>query len=153
MVSISRRLCQKHHLFFGSATVCFMFDGLTYPLPASETRILVCTSCDGKNRLPLHRALEQPDKARCGRCGKPLLIAKESPLRVTGTTIRHPLDQKASEALEAVPGVSTLLRKLVEVTSERYDRLFNQSSYVRVTFAPVFPMCCASLKKSQRGCH
>ncbi|HNN51857.1 MAG TPA: M48 family metalloprotease [Pseudomonadota bacterium] len=110
-----------------------MFDGLTYPLPASETRILVCTSCDGKNRLPLHRALEQPDKARCGRCGKPLLIAKESPLRVTGTTIRHPLDQKASEALEAVPGVSTLLRKLVEVTSERYDRLFNQSSYVRVT--------------------
>ncbi len=110
-----------------------MFDGLTYPLPTSETRILVCTSCEGKNRLPLHRALDQPDKARCGRCGKPLLLTKDEPLRVTSATIRHPLDQKASEALESVPGVQSLLRKLVEVTSERYDRLFNQSSYIRVT--------------------
>ncbi len=110
-----------------------MFDGLRYPLPTDESKILVCPACEGKNRLPLCRALEQPDKARCGRCQAPLLAPRDAPLLIEATSYRHPLDQKATEALEAIPGISSLLRKLVEVTSERYDRLFNQSSYVRVS--------------------
>ena len=110
-----------------------MFDGLRYPLPADESKILVCVVCEGKNRLPLHRALHQPDKARCGRCQAPLLLAADAPLVVESTDYRHPLDQKATEALEAIPGVSSLLRKIVEVTTERYARLFNQSSYIRVS--------------------
>ena len=110
-----------------------MFDGLRYPLPADETKILSCPICGGKNRVPLHRALEQPDKARCGRCQAPLLAPREVALAIDAAMYQHPLDQKATEALESVPGVSSLLRKLVEITSERYDRLFNQSSYVRVS--------------------
>lgn len=115
------------------ATVQGMFDGLRYPLPTDDNQFLTCVSCGGKNRVPLHRALHQPDKARCGRCQSPLLLAPERPLQVSADQYRHPLDQKATEALEAIPGVSAMLRKVVEVTSERYDRLFNQSSYVRVT--------------------
>jgi Zn-dependent protease with chaperone function len=110
-----------------------MFDCPTYPISPDENRILVCVGCSGKNRIPLQRALEHPDKARCGRCQAPLLCARDAPLTLHSATFRHPLDQKATEGLEALPGVSSLLRKIVEVTTERYDRLFNQSSYVRVT--------------------
>lgn len=111
------------------------FDGLRYPLPDDETRILVCPACDGKNRIQLGRALEQPDKLRCGRCQAPLLCAPDAaPLGLNENPGRyqHPLDQRSLAALEAVPGVSALVRKLVEATVERYDRLFHQSSYVRV---------------------
>ena len=58
-----------------------MFDGLRYPLPTDESKILVCPACEGKNRLPLSRALEQPDKARCGRCQAPLLAPQPVELR------------------------------------------------------------------------
>ena len=115
------------------ATLQGMFDGLRYPLPSDESQFLLCVRCGGKNRVPLHRALHQPDKARCGRCQSVLLLSPDAPLSVSAELYRHPLDQKATEALEAIPGVSAMLRKVVEVTSERYDRLFNQSSYVRVS--------------------
>lgn len=108
-------------------------SNLSYPLAADEARVLACHKCQGKNRVPLTRAFEQPDKLRCGRCQAPLLCGREVPLAgLHGSAYQHPLDQKSLAALEAVPGVSSMLRKLVEVTVERYDRLFNQSSFVRV---------------------
>lgn len=104
-----------------------------YPLPDDASRIVLCHSCHGKNRVLLQRAFEQPDKLRCGRCQQVLFIAKEAPLRgLQGKMYQHPLDQQSLATLQAVPGVSTLLRKLVEVTVERYDGLFNESSFVRV---------------------
>lgn len=104
-----------------------------YPLPDDAARIVLCHSCQGKNRVLLQRAFDQPDKLRCGRCQQALFVGKESALRgLQGKMYQHPLDQKSLAALEAVPGVSTLLRKLVEATVERYDSLFNESSFVRV---------------------
>ena len=110
-----------------------MFTIPPYPVPPGENRILTCVGCGGKNRVPLQRALEHPAQAHCGRCQAALLSVDPDVLTLGSGSFRHPLDQKATEALEAVPGVQTLLRKLVEVTTERYDRLFNQSSYVRVS--------------------
>lgn len=111
------------------------FDGLRYPLPDDETRILVCPACDGKNRVQLGRALEQPDKLRCGRCQAAMFCARDAALSALpslAARYQHPLDQRSLAALESVPGVSALVRKLVEATVERYDRLFHQSSFVRV---------------------
>jgi Zn-dependent protease with chaperone function len=109
-----------------------MDEAPSYPLSDGDSRILSCPRCQGKNRVLLQRALEQPDKLRCGHCQAALLCGRETALVGLAGTYQHPLDQKSQQALEAIPGVSTLLRKLVEVTMERYDRLFNQSSYVRV---------------------
>lgn len=109
-----------------------MDEVLTYPLSEGDSRILSCRGCQGKNRVLLMRALEQPDKLRCGHCQAALLCGRETPLFGIAGLYQHPLDQKSQKALEAIPGVNTLLRKLVEMTVERYDRLFNQSSYVRV---------------------
>lgn len=106
---------------------------LTYPLPDNESRVLPCPRCQVKNRVLLHRAFSQPDGLRCGSCQAPLLSARDAPFRLSEVDYQHPLDRQSLEALEAVPGVTTLLKKLVEVTLERYDRLFNQSSYLRVS--------------------
>ncbi len=104
-----------------------------YPLPDDATRIVLCHGCQGKNRVVLVRAFDQPDKLRCGRCQQALFVGKDAPLRgLQGKMYQHPLDQQSLATLEAVPGVSTLLRKLVEATVERYDSLFNESSFVRV---------------------
>ncbi len=110
-----------------------MEPALTYPLPDGEARILPCHRCHSKNRVLLLRAFEQPDKLRCGNCQAPLLTARDAPLvGLRAALYQHPLDQKSLAALEAVPGVSTLLRKIVEVTVERYNRLFNESCFLRV---------------------
>jgi Zn-dependent protease with chaperone function len=106
---------------------------VAYPVPAAETRILPCLSCQAKNRVPLRRAFEHPGQVRCGGCQAPLLCPRDAPLQgLSGGDYQHPLDRQSIQALEALPGVNTLLKKLVEVTIERYDRLFNQSSFVRV---------------------
>lgn len=119
-----------------SVGVASGFEGLRYPLPDDETRILSCRACEGKNRVLLGRALEQPDKLRCGRCQAPMFRARDEESGAGGFSwagrYQHPLDQRSLAALEAVPGVSALVRKLVETTLERYDRIFHQSSFVRV---------------------
>ena len=74
------------------ATLQGMFDGLRYPLPSDESQFLLCVRCGGKNRVPLHRALHQPDKARCGRCQSVLLLSPDAPLSVSAELYRHPLD-------------------------------------------------------------
>jgi Zn-dependent protease with chaperone function len=109
-----------------------MEEQLSYPLREGSSRVLTCRRCQGKNRVHQQRAFEQPDKLRCGHCQAQLLCSREQSLHAVAGRYLHPLDQKSMAALESVPGVSSLLRKLVEVTVERYDRLFNQSSYVRV---------------------
>ncbi|MCS6912569.1 MAG: M48 family metalloprotease [Myxococcota bacterium] len=95
--------------------------------------MLLCRRCQARNRVPLERAFGEPERARCGSCQAPLLCGRGAPLSgLTGAEYQHPLDRQSLQALESVPGVSTILKKLVEVTLERYDRLFNQSSFVRV---------------------
>jgi Zn-dependent protease with chaperone function len=110
-----------------------MEPAVLYPLPENEARILSCQDCQSKNRVLLSRAFEQPEKLRCGNCQAPLLCTRDAELLgLQASLYQHPLDQKSLRALEAVPGVSTLLRKLVEFTIGRYDRLFNESCFVRV---------------------
>ena len=105
---------------------------LTYPAGESA-RVLPCPRCQSKNRVLLSRAFEQPDKLRCGSCQAALLCSKEAALTgLKAAQYQHPLDQKSLASLESIPGVSTLLRKLVEHTVERYQRIFNESNFVRV---------------------
>jgi Zn-dependent protease with chaperone function len=106
---------------------------LSYPLGDGETRILPCPRCQSKNRVLLSRAFEQPDKLRCGSCQAPILCARDAPLSgLLPAQYQHPLDQKSLASLEGLPGVTKLLRKLVQVTIERYNRVFNESNFLRV---------------------
>src|SRR6185369_17040530 len=48
-------------------------------------------------------------------------------------TYIHPLDRQALQALRKIPGIDTLLRKLLEVTHERYSRVLFSANSVRVS--------------------
>src|SRR6185436_2448938 len=51
--------------------------------------------------------------------------------RGVGDFYSHPLDRDSLAAVQQIPGVDTLLKKLIEHTFERYDRLFHQASFIR----------------------
>lgn len=114
-----------------------------YPVPDNEARVLACARCQVKNRVLLRRAFTQPEGLRCGGCQAALLLRdgdRAAALSLKGVDFQHPLDQRSLAALESIPGVTTLLKKAVEVTLERYDRLFHQSSYVRASPQQLAPL-------------
>jgi Zn-dependent protease with chaperone function len=99
---------------------------------ANESRLLDCRKCGAQNRLSLERALTQPGASRCGRCKSPLLRGREVGWRgLDAGAYQHPLDRDTLDAVREIPGVDSLLKKLIENTFERYDRLFHQASFVR----------------------
>jgi Zn-dependent protease with chaperone function len=101
---------------------------MIYP---SEARLLDCRLCAAQNRVPLERALTQPGGMRCGRCKQPLLLARDAPWRGSAAdAYQHPLDRDALASVQRIPGVDTLLKKLIEHTFERYDRLLHQYSHI-----------------------
>ena len=103
----------------------------------SESRLLECRRCGAGNRVPLERAFAQPGGLRCGRCKQGLLLDGDArwsppPMREhEGAVYAHPLDRQTLEAVQQIPGVDTLIKKLIEHTFERYYRLLHQTSYVK----------------------
>jgi len=93
-------------------------------------RVLECRRCGSGNRVPLERAFNQPGSLRCGRCKAALLLDKGARLP-EGTAYQHPLDRDALAAVQQIPGIDSLLKKLIESTFERFDRLFHQASYIK----------------------
>lgn len=105
-----------------------------FPIPVTETNIFPCPRCGGKNRIFLYQAFQNPGQVRCGSCQSSLLAGKENHLvDLQGSDYQHPLDKQSLKALESIPGITTILKKIVEVTLERYDHLFHQSSYLQVS--------------------
>jgi Zn-dependent protease with chaperone function len=112
---------------------------MNYP---NESRVLTCARCGAGNRIPLERALRTPGGLRCGRCKSPLLLEREArwiapatdaPGAAAGASYQHPLDRDALAAVQQIPGVDSVLKKLIENTYERYDRLFHLSSFIRAS--------------------
>jgi Zn-dependent protease with chaperone function len=99
----------------------------------SGHRILECSRCTTGNRVTLERAFTQPGSLRCGRCRQPLLLERGAPWHGGGGGYQHPLDRDTLSAVQQLPGVDSLLKKLIEHTFERYDRLFHQSSFIRAS--------------------
>ena len=113
---------------------------MIYP---TESRMIECRRCTAGNRIPLERAFGSPGAARCGRCKAALFLDHDAawhppamfvdgkPIENGGTAYQHPLDRDALAAVHQIPGVDSLLKKLIEHTFERYDRLFHQASYIK----------------------
>jgi Zn-dependent protease with chaperone function len=89
-----------------------------------------CTYCGQRNQVAEGRSI---DTARCGRCR---LLFSITPHRkfaeLAPDTYIHPLDKQALSALRAIPGVDTVLKKLIELTGESYLRVMANANTVRV---------------------
>lgn len=105
-----------------------------FPLQNPVHRIFACPLCRQKNRINLYQWFHQKQKPVCGSCQASLFKEIGQPLsNLKPAQYQHPLDKKSLSALENIPGVHTILKKFVEATLERYDKLFNQSSFLQIT--------------------
>lgn len=89
-----------------------------------------CTYCGQRNSLAEGKPIEA---ARCGRCR---LSASSAPHRkfaeLDPKEYIHPLDSQALNALKTIPGVDTVLKKLIELTGESYMRVMANANTVKV---------------------
>jgi len=127
-------------------------------MSASENEVVACGACGAKNRIPGGRPLE---KARCGRCGKPLSDRKaERPaetaykLRCAACGAKNRVSAgKAREGAQCgrckarLPVEALFLPQPVVVTDENLDTLVKGSPLPVLLFcwAPWCPTCTATL--------
>jgi Zn-dependent protease with chaperone function len=94
----------------------------------------ICGSCQAPNRLKTKQLLRLTKSPRCGKCGAPLLRAMDKDFKeLDPSCYQHPLDLEALEKLKRIPGIKTLLRKVIRWTVELNLRLSQAANTVHVT--------------------
>jgi Zn-dependent protease with chaperone function len=89
-----------------------------------------CTYCGQRNALADDRPFES---GRCGRCRLPFSkVPHRKFAKLDPHTYVHPLDSQALAALKAIPGVDTVLKKMIEITGESYMRVMANANTVKV---------------------
>ena len=85
-----------------------------------------CTYCGQRNQVAEGK---QVTSARCGRCRLPFRSEPHKKFaQLDPHAYIHPLDSQALAALKAIPGIDTILKKLIEITGESmlFDGLWKQ---------------------------
>jgi Zn-dependent protease with chaperone function len=89
-----------------------------------------CAYCGQRNQATDAKPLAA---ARCGRCRLPF---RDTPHRkfaeLDAHAYIHPLDSQALAALKAIPGIDTILKKLIQITGESYLRVMANANTVKV---------------------
>ncbi len=81
----------------------------------------------------LNTYFEEDGQGTCRRCRLPLeKSAHKKWKQVDADAYIHPLDRQALQTLRAVPGVDTILKKLISFTSERMYRVMFKANSVKV---------------------
>lgn len=89
-----------------------------------------CSYCGQRNQIAEGRSV---GTARCGRCRLPSSAAPHRKFaELDPHAYIHPLDSQALAALRSIPGVDTVLKKLIEITGESYLRVMANANTVRV---------------------
>lgn len=97
----------------------------------SDNGSIRCSYCGKRNQVSEGRPLES---ARCGRCRLPFRTEPHKKFaQLDPHAYVHPLDSQALAALRAVPGVDTVLKKLIEITGEGYMRVMANANTVKVS--------------------
>jgi Zn-dependent protease with chaperone function len=96
-----------------------------------KSHSVICRFCGQKNNV---RADYKNNDANCGRCKLPLSNEPHKKFAdLHKNDYVHPLDKKALKALKAIPGVDSVLKKLLEWTGESAIRVAFMASAVKVT--------------------
>lgn len=97
----------------------------------AKSHFIKCRFCGQKNSV---KADYSNNDANCGKCKMPL--SNEPHKKFTDLQKNdyvHPLDKKALAALKAIPGVDSILKKLLAWTGESAIRVSFMASAVKVT--------------------
>lgn len=94
---------------------------------------IACAACASRNRVDVDRAAASPERVRCGGCGGRLFRGPQEPLTdIDPDEFVHPLDRKALGALRRIPGVESVLKRLLGEVGDRRGRILHLSTCVRV---------------------
>ncbi|MBN2360687.1 MAG: M48 family metalloprotease [Deltaproteobacteria bacterium] len=94
----------------------------------------ICGSCQSPNRIKTSQLLRLTRSPRCGKCGSPLFRCMEASFKdLDPACYQHPLDLEALEKLKHIPGIKTLLRKVIRWTVELNLRLSQAANTVQVS--------------------
>ena len=116
---------------------------------AVPPRVVRCRHCGTRNRVVVPVAVLDPASCRCGSCRGALLLAPDEPLEaISSSAYEHPLDRRALDALQAVPGFPALLRWAMKHGNERAAWLQAMSGAVRCDRAQ-FPELLALLDRAR----
>ncbi len=97
----------------------------------AKSHFIKCRFCGQKNSV---KADYSNNDANCGKCKLPLSNAPRKKFTdLHKNDYVHPLDKKALAALKAIPGVDSILKKLLAWTGESAIRVSFMASAVKVT--------------------
>jgi len=100
----------------------------------SNTRILDCRFCQGRNKIPLDSIFQSLHTAKCGRCHENLFLDETKPLlNLASKMYEHPSDTLTLESIKKIPGIDTILKTLLKESYERANRLYHKANTVAVT--------------------
>src|ERR1051326_4973143 len=90
-----------------------------------------CRFCGRLNKIKIRPAGSA--SIRCGRCRLPLSDdAHKKWTTLDPHSYIHPLDSQALSALKKIPGIDTILKKLLEIIHESSSRVMFTANSVRV---------------------
>jgi Zn-dependent protease with chaperone function len=111
--------------------------------------VVRCRACGTRNRVAVPVAALDPGACRCGSCRGALLTVPGEPLvAIAPSAYEHPLDRRALDALQAVPGFPALLRWAMKHGNERAAWLEAMAGAVRCDRAQ-FPELVALLDRAR----
>lgn len=97
----------------------------------AKTHSVRCRYCGQKNNV---KEDYQNNSANCGKCKLPLSNGSHKKFAdLHKNDYVHPLDKKALAALKAIPGVDSVLKKLLAWTGESAIRVSFMASAIKVT--------------------
>ena len=98
-----------------------------------ETVEFKCGLCQAPNRLKTRQLFKMRGAPRCGQCKEPLFRALDQDFtKLNPASYQHPLDGEALEKLQQIPGIKTLLRKVIKSTLELNLRLSQTANTVQL---------------------
>lgn len=89
-----------------------------------------CRNCQTVNRLFQFKITDPIRQPRCGSCQSALWTSTEPISGLHGDMYQHALDREALQAIHAIPGVETFLKKIVSESFERASRMYHFSSFL-----------------------
>jgi len=89
-----------------------------------------CSYCGQRNQVAEGKSIQS---ARCGRCRLPFRdVPHKKFASLDPHSYIHPLDSQALATLKAIPGIDTILKKLIGITGESYIRVMANANTVKV---------------------
>lgn len=99
----------------------------------TENSVIQCSHCGQKVRLDIEKARQGIHTVKCGSCGDSLFPDKYTTLPgLKPEDYQHPLDRQARRTLSRMPGIETILKRILQEGLVKYQHLLLRQNAILV---------------------